>query len=870
MLKKNLRIPMKKANKRIILTILFLFTAVGLHAQQSSPPPGFEDMDLNPFLIEGVVEPAPLLPLEFNGAGNLRFDVGNTGEDDIVWVEDQAMTLVITLSKGVPDVNDPTDPADALNALSGPGEAWFSWSYDVATTTFTGSQIATIPGESRERINIAYRVTENSFLSASPTTSNGFNVNLQPPGWTNPQPTDDDAVSSFTYVEAFDYGDAPESYGAPRHAIDVTRNSDGLYNRFVYLGVAVDPEDGPQHSENADGDDLNETGGLNVDDEDGVEFPLMIPGTTVDLPITFTVWDYDEFDNPISVRIKGWIDWNKNGVFDNVDDVVIDDNDINAFLEDEGSWIGPRTFTRMMPVEIPEDATGSYFMRLRIGPNTNPTNNAAYGEVEDHMFEISSVTTIELTTGSCWRTLTSPVAGESYADFFARFETNETNFGGLWTQGVTGARTTSGDPNVFTLDGTGSNWVPVDDLSEEIPEGTGFLITVFDLDEFGNPSSGGWDKVATIPADAPERAAPITVTLGSVAGTTASAGVDDPAFQGFSMLGNPYKSPISFTGLTLNEVQQVAWVYNRNTGNWISTNGGSGDIVDNIIATGQGFVVQNVESPTGTPSVEFPETVKTTGGEFVGKQVERPDHVRLEIEGEDLYSSMWLEFADGGSVSRTTGDALQLMPFEQNYAVLSSVKGGDLYDIGRFPDLFGEVTIPVHVEVTRVGTYTIRATDLDIPLGANLILRDLETGRSMVIEEGMEYRFTVNRAAKVTENSCFTVPQKAKVSSENRFVITNSFEDDFGTQPSSYRLKQNYPNPFNPATQITYELPTASDVRLEVFDMTGRQVALLVNGNVAAGSHTVTFNAMNLSSGVYIYRLTVGSVVLSRKLTLLK
>ena len=74
----------------------------------------------------------------------------------------------------------------------------------------------------------------------------------------------------------------------------------------------------------------------------------------------------------------------------------------------------------------------------------------------------------------------------------------------------------------------------------------------------------------------------------------------------------------------------------------------------------------------------------------------------------------------------------------------------------------------------------------------------------------------------------------------------------------------------HPTTQIRYELPRQSDVRLEVFDMTGRQVAVLVNGNVSAGTHTVNFDATNLSSGVYMYRLQAGNVLLSRKLTVIK
>jgi hypothetical protein len=88
--------------------------------------------------------------------------------------------------------------------------------------------------------------------------------------------------------------------------------------------------------------------------------------------------------------------------------------------------------------------------------------------------------------------------------------------------------------------------------------------------------------------------------------------------------------------------------------------------------------------------------------------------------------------------------------------------------------------------------------------------------------------------------------------------------------PETFTLSQNYPNPFNPATSIQFGLPEASDVTLEVYTMLGQKVAMLVNENRNAGYHTVNFDASNLSSGMYIYRIQAGNFVQTRKLTLLK
>ena len=88
--------------------------------------------------------------------------------------------------------------------------------------------------------------------------------------------------------------------------------------------------------------------------------------------------------------------------------------------------------------------------------------------------------------------------------------------------------------------------------------------------------------------------------------------------------------------------------------------------------------------------------------------------------------------------------------------------------------------------------------------------------------------------------------------------------------PAGYSLSANYPNPFNPATQITYTLGEAVEVKLEVFDLTGRLVATLANGLQSAGRYEVTFDAQGLESGVYFYRLHAGSFTQTRRMLLVK
>ena len=88
--------------------------------------------------------------------------------------------------------------------------------------------------------------------------------------------------------------------------------------------------------------------------------------------------------------------------------------------------------------------------------------------------------------------------------------------------------------------------------------------------------------------------------------------------------------------------------------------------------------------------------------------------------------------------------------------------------------------------------------------------------------------------------------------------------------PATFELKQNFPNPFNPNTSISFNLPSESGVKLEVFDITGKNIATLVNETKAAGNYKYDFNASNLSSGIYFYKLTAGSFVSTKKMILNK
>ena len=94
-------------------------------------------------------------------------------------------------------------------------------------------------------------------------------------------------------------------------------------------------------------------------------------------------------------------------------------------------------------------------------------------------------------------------------------------------------------------------------------------------------------------------------------------------------------------------------------------------------------------------------------------------------------------------------------------------------------------------------------------------------------------------------------------------------EIDVGT-PLNYELIQNYPNPFNPSTTIKFSIPEKGNVNLMVYNILGEEIAILLNEIKEAGVHTINYNALDVTSGVYFYKLDVNGFSKVMKMNLLK
>ncbi len=486
----------------------------------------------------------------------------------------------------------------------------------------------------------------------------------------------------------------------------------------------------------------------------------------------------------------------------------------------------------------------------------------------------------DATIGEGWRYLSTPVATQ----ISSLLEP-------IWTQGsgISGVDEPFGTPNVYSWERTQSgnnrnDWIAAD-LDQNIGAGDGLLVYVYDDDDFdSNPDP--FPKLLSVTGQ----------EFGATTVTTNSNPGNSNGDDGWTFIGNPFATALSFDAIfdATTGLAHSVYVWQpfptdgsggndtpiNDIGSWVTYNANSnaGDLTGGFISPFQAFFVENGEGNSAI-SLALNNSVKTadlsTDFYFKNKQ---QDKIRLHLEGEGLSDTAWITFSQTGATDRrTSGDAWQLTPMSENYTLLASQKSENLlFDIADFPFISNDTfTIPIVAEASKSGTYTLTVSDLQLDTIRDLMITDRLSGETFSLNSSFSYKFELTSKAKSAPFSPFDLLNGSpKISAENsspRFLITvgqqSLFEEEL---PTDVALNQNYPNPFNPTTQITYQLPQQADVRLQVFDMAGRQVATLVNESVSAGTHTVNFDASNLSSGVYLYKLQTGSKVLTRKLTLIK
>jgi len=482
-----------------------------------------------------------------------------------------------------------------------------------------------------------------------------------------------------------------------------------------------------------------------------------------------------------------------------------------------------------------------------------------------------------------WYLFASPSIGETVDELL----------NGIRTEGFPGS-TNPGEsfPTVYTLDQEAYEWEAVSNIDQVLEQGQALLVYVFqdDLDELDRPfselllSNGPW-----LPLD------------GSFSFDIGYDPDQGPQGNSHFLIANPHPITVNICN-SVSRSERVAnnyyiWSPSENDGN-----GGYVNFLCNLqfneqeIGPGlsgrplsplEGFWVRTTEE---NPSLEIQEEDYGSGFGLIVpvpvKEVEdehgtlRPLTLSLEHNDRNYNGSAHILFSNYGSDDLDNYDATHLssVGLAERYLFVFAVdEENRKFNLQSLPKLTqDERVIPLGIETTEPGNYTFSwFLPSDTPAGVSYYLRDTKTESLTELEDGGRYSFSLSESEVTLVEKSFNGEKNINAKSSlttHRFELIATMNDlNTGIElPTDISLKQNYPNPFNPTTVIEYQLPQSAQVRLQVYDMSGRQVAELVNEQVSAGLHTINFDASNLSSGVYMYRLQAGSTMLTRKLTVVK
>lgn len=410
-----------------------------------------------------------------------------------------------------------------------------------------------------------------------------------------------------------------------------------------------------------------------------------------------------------------------------------------------------------------------------------------------------------------WRMLTSPIQ-TTYSSLLAN----------VWTQGASGSDAPNSPANVFTYSHAGG-LQPVTDFSATLGRGQGFIYGHFNDDNYdGQPNAG--PTSLTVEGGMP--AGPAVITASATGG------------WGFVLAGNPFATSIRFSDVTkTGGAQDKIWVWDPAQNRYLNRSSGIGDY-DGLIAPFQGFWLQ----VDGNGEFRFDRSGFTSGGTFFGKEAD-PHVAEFTIceqftECESL-DRLFLGFRSDAKLGLDTYDSPKLTSLDTSAITAATLIDDAPYHIQFLPTtLTAPVEIPVRVTAAQGRNLSLRIDRLHLPAGLNITIRDnLEKHSQFVITVGPE--------------------------------VLSTKDDGRGTM-DEFSLHQNYPNPFNPSTQIRFSLPSSHVTRLTVYDILGREIAVLVDGVMPAGSQSVTFDATNITSGVYLYKLEAGGMTQVRRMVVVK
>jgi hypothetical protein len=466
----------------------------------------------------------------------------------------------------------------------------------------------------------------------------------------------------------------------------------------------------------------------------------------------------------------------------------------------------------------------------------NTTGNSRIDNVRVSGAAIPAIFEVQLTGRAGWRMLSSPVAGATYEELLD----------GIWTQGFPGAGSEAGEPNVVLYSEPARAWQPPSGIDAVIGASEGFIAYVYEFDLPATLSVSGAENAEVL-----ERMLSYTET-------------GDLGERGWNLVGNPFTQAIEVGGLGLQDnadVSNFVYIWDPNagaSGDYVAIN--AADAPQTAIAAFQGFWVKaNADGQT----FDIPETAKTTGGTFYGRPVastEPAPRIGLTLSHEASSSQAFITFREDGLMGVDANDGFLPASLGTEYVRIYSALEG----IGRFmyqnlpQALSGVVSIPVGVQATSGGTFELSWTlPADFGTAWQVALIDSQTGAEVDMRATSSYSFTADASPEGAER--FSVE-----------ITTSGVSSEDGAGRFAFTLHGVYPNPAAGQATVAFELASAGEASVAVYDVMGRRVAVLSEGEHAAGRHEVSLDGTSLASGIYVVRVTAGEHVASERFTLVR
>ena len=441
------------------------------------------------------------------------------------------------------------------------------------------------------------------------------------------------------------------------------------------------------------------------------------------------------------------------------------------------------------------------------------------------------------------------------------------------------------------IDYDGIDWVLATSQSQTLVPGQGFMWYLFDA--ASTPDSTvfgpGTSQSYPLPMELEGTGKAVSLVAGNYPIPLHSDG------KKWNLIANPFRESLDLTGLaswaidgTLASAVGEIWQPLSTSppfGTYVLT---TDPQVGNVITAWQGLVVEN-ESAV---ALAVPATAQTTGGTFVGRGGGSPlaEDVRVvafqlaagEEGGPVLDRAAILYFHPEAGVGWDLWDVTKLAPLSETYAAIAFGGERDGGAVAKAqesrPFESGPFEVPIQLDAVGMGgTLTLSwPSVVNVPEAWALTLTDLATGAVVNLREATGYTFEVEPAAQSPRGEGRFVPAiGALARGADRFVLrvegTATGTEPGQDLPTAFALEGAYPNPFSGAATVRYAVPEAAHVTVEVFDLLGRRVVTLVDGEASPGYHTTRWVSDGLASGVYVVRMRSDSgFAQSRRVTVLK